>query len=130
MLGYDVKEVDRSYEISGVTGNVTKYMTQKMEFPCIVLNLVERIPSKPKLELLQTLFQNISVGDLTGNPITVSGLVRLDKNVEDSLKFQKLGKIQPKQVKSLLKMFSDYELFAYTDKNTMLSGNLVYALAE
>lgn len=133
-LGYDVKEVDRDYSISGVTGKVTKFMMEEMEFPCIVIDMTKQIPSKPKLDLLATLFSNVNADSIVGNPITVSALIQIKPDDDSTINYKKLGKVQPRQVKSLLKMFltgeSPYEVFAYTDKNTKLEGALVYALAD
>ena len=62
MLGYDVYEDKRSFEKEGLTGNVKKYTTEKMSFPCFVI--VSDEEHKVPLFKIKTIKQMSSTVDI------------------------------------------------------------------
>ena len=125
MLGYDVYEDKRSFEKEGLTGNVKKYTTEKMSFPCFVI--VSDEEHKVPLFKIKTIKQMSSTVDIYNEE---EAKMAMDIYFTDNVKVVSICKIYPRQVKSFLKLFNDNKIDGYYDKDTKLEGDMLYILSN
>lgn len=124
-LGYEVYEDNRNFEQDGLTGDVKRYVTEKMEFPCyIIVATPDNIVENYKISVLTRMFANIK----TYNEDDANSSISLYFNQGD--KTVKLGKIFPKQVKSFLKLFEGNIVDGFYDKDTKLTDDYLYVLSN
>lgn len=122
-LGYATYEDDRSFEKSGLTGNVKRYTSESMEYPCYIITLSNSIP-RYKIDVLKRMFSMTS--SFKEDLVSLSISIYFDNEG----KLIKFGKIYPAQVKSFLKLFETEEIIGYYSKDKVLEGEYLYVLAE
>lgn len=125
-LGYDTfDESTRSFEQDGLTGDVRRYVTTNMEFPCFIICST---PDKPvrmfTLETLKLMFPKAKLYD----EAVANSMIHVYFNQGD--KTAKLGLIQPNQVKTFLRLFQDNEIDGYLSKDQKLEGKYLYILSD
>lgn len=125
-LGYDVyDESQRSFEQSGLTGEVQRYTTTNMEYPCFIICST---PDKPVLMYsLNTLRMMFPKSKLYNAELADS---MINVYFSQGGKTAKLGLIQPNQVKTFLKLFSDNQVDCYLSQGKKLEGMYMYILSE
>lgn len=124
-LGYETYEDDRKFEQKGLTGDVRRYTTTKMEFPCYVVCNTEEKPVKlHSIETLRKMFPNAKSYDES----IANSLIHIYFNQGNQT--AKLGVIQPNQVKTFLKLFENCEVDGYLNADKKLEGMYLYILAE
>lgn len=124
-LGYDVYEDKRSFEEKGITGNVKRYTTTKMDFPCYVIVSSEDNPVEEfKISVLQKMFETVKVYD------EEEAKRAIFLYFSDGVRTVKLGRIKPSQVKSFLKLFDANNVDGYYSRDKELVGDYRYVLAE
>ena len=63
-LGYETFEDNRSFEQKGLTGDVQRFTTTKMEYPCYILNSTEDNPIKMfKMQTLTRMYASSKIYD-------------------------------------------------------------------
>ena len=124
-LGYSVYEDDRDFEQRGLTGEVQRYTTAGMKFPCLILvNTTEKPLKMHSIDTLKRMFPNSKVYNEELNESLINIYVRQgDKTVS-------IGMIQSNQVKTFLKLFENNEVVGYIDADTELKDMYLYVLSE
>lgn len=125
-LGYEVyDDSKRSFEQEGLTGEVRRYTTTSMEFPCFIICST---PAKPvrmySLETLRMMFPKSKVY----NEELANSMIHIYFNQGEQT--AKLGLIQPNQVKTFLRLFSDNDVDCYLTAEQKLEGMYAYILSE
>lgn len=124
-LGYDVYEDDRSFEQKGLTGQVRRYTTTNMNFPCfIICNSDEKPVKAHSINTLKKMFPSLKTYDES----VANSLIHIYFNQAD--KTAKLGVIFPSQVKTFLRLFEYCDVDGYMNSDTKLDGMYRYVLAE
>ena len=125
-LGYDVYDSsNRSFEQEGLTGEVRRYTTEKMNFPCyIVLASEEKPVEQYKISVLKKMAITTQVYDED----IAKSMIYIYFNYGN--RTVKLASIQAKQVKAFLKLFEANDIDGYFDKDTLLKGDHLYVLAD
>lgn len=124
-LGYDVYEDDRDFEQEGLTGNVRRYTTESMKFPCFVVCSTEEKPVKmPSILTLKRMLPTNNAYDETVS----NNMIHIYFNQGDRTVV--LGAIQPNQVKTFLRLFADNEVEGYLSDKERLEGMYLYVLAN
>ena len=124
-LGYDVYEDNREFEQKGLTGEVKRYTTGKLDYPCYIIyseddNQVEMY----KIQVLRQMFST------SKTYVESDAKSMINLYFSQGSKMAKLGIIQPKQVKSFLKLFESNIVEGYYDADTVLKDDYLYVLAE
>lgn len=120
-LGYDTYEDNREFE----QGEVKRYATTKMKFPCYVLVSSEEKPVK--MHSIKAL-QKMSLKDQTYSESVSESMIYI-YYCQDGQTAQ-IGQILPNQVKTFLKLFSSCNVEGYLSENEKLDGMYLYILAE
>lgn len=125
-LGYDVyDDSSRSFDQKGLTGDVKRYTTASMSFPCLI---VLSTPEKPvKRHNLETLHMMLPKSKLYDEEAAKS---MINVYFNQGGKTAKLGVIQPKQVKTVLQLFKDNDVDGYLSRDEKLEGMYLYVLSE
>jgi hypothetical protein len=124
-LGYDVYEDNRDFEKKGLTGEVRRYTTSNMQFPCYVLINSEEKPIKSyTIETLRNMFPVSSVYDES----LTNSLIHIYFNQNE--KTARIGAISGSQVRTFLKLFENNDVDGYISENEKLEGMYLYVLAE
>lgn len=124
-LGYSTYDDTRDFEQEGLTGNVKRYVTESMTFPCfIIVNKKDKPVGVVKLQVLKNMSEVVE----TYNEEEVNNSISIYFSSGDKTAY--LCKIQPRQVKSFISLFSDSDVVAYYDKDTLLEGDMRYVLAN
>lgn len=124
-LGYEAYKDDRSFEQKGLTGEVRRYTTTNMEFPCLIICSTEEKPiRRHSLETLHMMFPKAQLY----NEELAKSMIHIYFSQGD--KVAKLGLIQPNQVKSFLRLFADNEVDGYLSQDNKLEGMYLYVLAD
>lgn len=124
-LGYDVDTNNRTFEHEGITGEVTRYVTEKMEFPCyILINDPNNPVEMHKIKVLPSMFDSSTGLGNTGTANAISIYYR------DGGKTLKLGKIAPRQVRAFLRLFMTNSVVGMLNKDKELTGDYLYVLAD
>lgn len=124
-LGYETYDDNRNFEQEGLTGNVRRYVTESMTFPCFIL--VAEEDKQVEIVKIKVLKQMAEVFE-TYNEEEANSLISVYFSSGDKTAY--LGKIQPRQVKSFISLFSTNTVVAYYDKETLLEGDMRYVLAN
>ena len=125
MLGYDTFEDDRTFIQDGITGEVRRYTTANMQFPCFVILNNDAKPVKShSIDTLQRMFPVSKV--YTGDDM--SEIINIYFNQDD--KTVRLGSINQTQVKTFLRLFENNDIDGYIDENTKLNGMYLYVLSN
>lgn len=124
-LGYETYDDNRDFEQEGLTGNVRRYVTESMTFPCFIL--VAEEDKQVEIVKIKVLKQMAEVVE-TYNEEEANSLISVYFSSGDKTAY--LGKIQPRQVKSFISLFSTNTVVAYYDKETLLEGDMRYVLAN
>lgn len=125
-LGYETyDDSQRSFDQDGLTGEVRRYVTTNMEFPCFIICSTQEKPVRMySLETLKLMFPKAKLYDES----VASSMISVYFNQGD--KTAKLGLIQPNQVKTFLRLFKDNEVDCYMSRDQKLDGMYKYVLAE
>ena len=124
-LGYEVYEDDRSFEAEGITGNVRRYSTDKMVFPCYIMKSHEaNLVPLYKIQTLQNMFKTGTkqFNEEDGNS-TITIYFEQDGTT------LRLGHILPIQVKPFLTLMEGNDVVGFLDKDTFLEDDYLYVLA-
>jgi hypothetical protein len=124
-LGYDVYEDNRDFEQKGLTGDVRRYTTSSMKFPCYVLVNSEEKPVKSySIDTLRQMFPALKQYDET----LTDSMIHIYFNQDD--KTVRLGAILGSQVKTFLKLFENNDIDGYISKDEKLEGMYLYVLSD
>jgi hypothetical protein len=124
-LGYETFEDNREFEQKGLTGEVARYSTENMVFPCyIVCSTQENPVDINRVKILKGMAIN------SGKFDEEMLLSTINIYYNQSNKTIRLGKIFPKQVKSFLSLFKGNIIEGYYDKDTKLTDEYLYVLSE
>lgn len=122
-LGYETFEDNRDFKKEGLTGDVKRYVTESMTYPCYIISLASNI-AKYKLDVLKNMF---TLSKVYNEELSMSSI---DIYFDSGEKLIKFGKISSAQVKSFLKLFDSEQIIGYLDKNTKLEGDYLYVLSD
>ena len=122
-LGFETYEDDRDFKQAGITGEVTKYPTSKIQYPCYMIT--SAMP-KYKAEVLQTMVKSINVENYDADFLAT----RVYIYIALQNKIYKIGQIYAKQVKSFISLCEGEQLIGYLDADTKLDGMYLYTLAN
>lgn len=125
-LGYDVYSGEgRSFEQSGLTGEVRRYVTSSMEYPCLIIcSTAEKPVRRHSLETLRMMFPKSELYDEE----VAKSMIHVYFNQGD--KTARLGIIQPNQVKTFMRLFADNEVDGFLSPDEKLDGMYIYILSE
>lgn len=128
-IGYEVTEDERNFEKDGLTGQVSRFSSQTIQYPCYVIRSTPENPvPEYKAEALKGMLNQIKVDNGT-EQYDINKI----QNIMIYMDFENnrfgLGSITPSQVKSFLTSFQDNDVVGYFDENTELSGQNLYVLA-
>lgn len=113
----------REFEVQGVSGQVSRYVTEDVSYPYFLLETTKENPVQvSKLQVLANFFATSKVTESTLEPVSIY--------YKDGEKVLKLGKLSAKQVKPFLRLFTDNNIVGMYDKNTELKGDYLYVLSE
>lgn len=121
-LGFDVYESDNDFEKEGITGQVSRYASVEMNYPCYIVN----IQGLPMSKLL-------AYKGLVASPEV---LVRQDIDSSINIYFEKdgqiayMGKILPPQVKAFINIFEEDNISCFLNKDKEMKGMYLYVLAN
>lgn len=125
-LGYTpYDDSKRSFEQEGLTGEVRRYTTTSMEFPCLIICSTAQKPvRRNNLEALRLMFPKSRMY----NEDLANSMIHIYFNQGD--KTAKLGLIQPSQVKTFLRLFADNDVDGYLTADKKLEGMYLYILSD
>ena len=124
-LGYNVYEDDRNFNQDGLTGQVNKYATENMSFPCyIIVADDEHKVQMYRIVILKQMSSTVQIYDEEESKLAINIYFYQDG------KTVSICKIFPKQVKSFLKLFDECKVIGFMDKDTELNNNLLYVLSN
>lgn len=137
-LGFDVVEQNISFEREGITGEITEYVFEDQEYPCMVVEVTEgkQVPMYVMMVLQKFFNSSNSIahnrgeefGDISKEEKRMIALYMSDGN-----QTMKLGRIVGMQVPSILKLFKGFRILGYiklNDKVVELKGDKVYILVD
>lgn len=124
-LGYATYNDDRDFEQDGLTGNVKRYVTESMEFPCFMI--VTDVDHPVEVVRVQALKQ---MAMITSNNVNALESSPISVYFTDGKNTVYLCKIQPNQVKSFISLFAKNTVMGYFDKDTALEGDMRYVLSD
>jgi hypothetical protein len=125
-LGYETYEDNRDFEQTGLTGNVIRYATEGMTFPCYIICSTEEKPVEMyKIEILRKMFSTTSDNF---DEDTLNSVINIYFTM--SSQTVRLGKIISKQVKAFLHLFEGDIIKGYLDKDTLLENDYLYVLSS
>lgn len=129
-IGYDIEERERSYEMAGVTGHVTKNVFTDVEYPFIVMDMRKIKVEQYKMNSLNVMFTCVT----KYNEIDEKQGITQDRTVAIYLTngktTNKIGKLHALQVKAFLDLFGVENLSGRLSENKELNGFYLYALAD
>ncbi len=118
-LGFEIKEKEQ--EEVKPTKAVSRYSTEAMAFPCIIICATEENPLQQyKVKVLRMMF-----------PIGVSAeedMIKVYCKYGDTT--VRLGKIASSQIKSVLSLFESNLVEGFLDADTPLKGDYLYVLSN
>ena len=125
-LGYDVyDDKQRSFDQNGLTGEVQRYTTTSMAYPCLIICST---PEKPvKMHSLETLRMMFPKSRLYDEEVANS---MINVYFSQGGKTAKLGLIQPNQVKTFLRLFDNNIVEGWLTEAKKLDGMYLYILSE
>ena len=124
-LGYNVYEDDRNFNQDGLTGQVNKYATENMSFPCyIIVADDEHKVQMYRIVILKQMSSTVQIYDEEESKLAINIYFYQDG------KTVSICKIFPKQVKSFLKLFDECKVIGFMDKDTELNNDLLYVLSN
>lgn len=127
MAGFDVYEDNRSFTQEGITGEVSRYTAVDISYPYfMIVNTKEAPVPLFKLKFLPSLFISMKSKNISQDEVK-NGIFIYFKEGDTVLQ---LGKIIPRQVKTFLDAFSDYNLVCMYDKDTELTEDMRYILSN
>ena len=124
-LGYDVYEDKRDFQQDGLTGEVKRFVTESMQFPCFI---IVSEPEHPVEVVRLTVLRNMSAIVDKYNEEEANSMISVYFTMQGKTAY--IGKILPRQVKSFLSLFSNNRVDGYYDKDTILDGDMRYTLSE
>lgn len=116
---------NRSFDVDGITGSVSKYIKEDVSYPYFVLEATEECPVPlNRLQVLPNLFGTTQIvsGISTATPVTIY--------YKAEGKVIKLGKLAARQVKSFLRLFEGNIIRGMYDASTPLEGDMLYVLSD
>lgn len=130
MCAYDIEETERKYEIEGITGHITKYMTVEREYPYLVLDMTKMKMEQYKMKSLNTMFQCVN----KYNEIDEANGIIEDRTISiyvtNGEKTSRIGKLHPLQIKAFLNMFGADNITGMLKEGRELTGAYLYVLSE
>lgn len=121
-LGYETYEDNRDFQQNGITGDVKRYTTESMEYPCFIVKL-GNTTSRYKINVLKQMFS----ASRNYDEELVNSSINIYFNSEERLIH--FGRIFPAQVKSFLKLFESEEITGFLNKDKVLKDKYLYILA-
>lgn len=121
-LGFDVFESDNDYEKEGLTGQVSRYSSVEMNYPCYIVSMQD--------------IQMCKLLALKGLVATPELLARQEIDTAINIYFQQgeqiayFGKILPTQVKAFINVFEQDNIKGFISKDKEISGMYLYVLAN
>lgn len=115
-VGYEAYEDNRTFEKD-------KGYLEGVSYPCMIVNLGSQITiPKSRMVTLKGMMDsaNVAIG-ITAEPVNL--YFRTDK-------LMLVGKLQARQIKSFLKLFSEVEIQGFLNKDTELLGDKLYILSD
>lgn len=117
-------EVQRDYDVEGISGKVTKSVKRDMKYPNIEIVSLNKNPKKYKLQLLSGMMLESSKELYRSNTDTVEVYLTTSNN-----RTVDCGMVYRQQIKALITMFSeDCNIVANLSEDNQIKGNYVYAL--
>ena len=124
MLGYEVKEENRDFEVDGLTGNVRRYVSEDITYPCFIIELgSDSTISEAQASVLKKMTEASDSYDVE------SEMKPIQVYISEGEKLISFTKVFPLQVRAFLSLTSNAKVIGYVDKDTMLEGNMLYVLA-
>ena len=124
MLGYEVSEENRDFEVDGLTGNVRRYITEGVSYPCFIIELNESSSiSKAQVSVLRKMTEASDNYDVN------SEIKPIQVYISEGDKLISFTKVLPLQGRALLSLTSNAKVLGYVDKDTRLEGDMLYVLA-
>lgn len=113
----------RDFKVQGISGEVSKFISEEVSYPYFLLENTSECPVEfSKLKVLANIIATSRITESSLSPVSVY--------YRDKDKVLKLGKLSAKQVKSFLRLFDGNLVSGMYDKDTKLSGEHLYVLAE
>lgn len=115
-VGYEVYEDKRTFEKD-------KDFLEGLSYPCMIVELGTEITvPKSRMLTLKGMMEsaNVAVGDCA-EPVNL--YFRTDK-------LMLVGKLQARQIKSFMKLFSEVKVVGFLNKDTELTGDKLYILSD
>lgn len=124
MLGYEVSEENRDFDVDGLTGDVRRYITEGISYPCFIIELNENSSiSKAQVSVLRKMTEASDSYDIS------SEIKPIQVYISEGEKLISFTKVLPLQVRALLSLTSNAKVLGYIDKDTILEGDMLYVLA-
>lgn len=125
-LGYaPYDDSKRSFEQEGLTGQVRRYTTTSMEFPCLIIcSTPEKPVRRHSLDALRMMFPKSRMYDED----VANSMIHIYFNQGEQT--AKLGLIQSNQVKTFLRLFANNDIDGYLEADKKLDGMYLYILSD
>lgn len=125
-MNYEDSYTDnRTFDVDGISGSVSKYVKEDVSYPYFLLEATEECPVPlNRLQVLPNLFGTTQIvsGISTASPVTIY--------YKAEGKVIKLGKLAARQVKSFLRLFEGNKVTGMYDEKTPLAGDNLYVLSD
>ena len=131
-LGYEIEEVERDYEIDGLTGSVvSQYAIEDMAYPCFILDIESSDIRAYQATVLQNLVNDIANKDKVQEIANIEEetINNISVYFKDSNDICKVATLTPQLVKAFLSLFKGSNITGYLDKNTPLKDDNLYVLS-
>ena len=121
-LGFDVFESDNDYEKEGLTGQVSRYSSVEMNYPCYIVSMQDM----PMCKLLA----------FKGLVAAPEVLARQEVDTSINVYFKQgeqyayFGKILPAQVKAFINVFGQDNITGFLSKEKEIKDMYLYILAN
>ncbi len=120
-VGYELYEDKRDFIQEGLTGDVSRYAKEGMQFPCFVLCST---PQKYKLNMLRTMFKAHDRIRQTDEE-SVNNVVVYAKTKKKTVR---MGVLMQQQVRPFLTLFEKDDVKGYFSRDVQLEGDMLYTL--
>lgn len=119
----EVYNDERTFEDKGITGNISRYVTVNMAFPCLI---IENTAEKPVVAYQVKTLQNMLY---KGTPVD-DDTSFIWVYFRQGERTAKLGKILARQTRVILQLFEHNAVYGCLNKDTLLEGDYIYILAD
>lgn len=124
-IGYDSYVDTRNFDQEGITGEVSRFTVEEMLYPNIILIQDKDYPiQEHKIKVLASMFacEVTQVDEESAGAIFVY--------YGEAGKLVHIGRVFPRQVKPLLRLFEENKKQGYLSKDKELYGDYLYVLSE